>query len=814
MRFYLPACRPGALAVFTEPVARELTTESGRGTTGQAEPRPLPPKMALLVPERLGYRLKNKLLGRPLTTETLASERLGRPTALAVLSSDVMSSSAYATEQILTVLVVAAGAAAFRLVLPITLGILVVLAVVTLSYREVIAAYPRAGGAYVVSRENFGPNVAQVAAASLLIDYTLTVAVSVAAGVDALASAFPILQGQGTRVALCVVLVLLLAYGNLRGIREAGRAFAVPTFLFIANMAIMIVVGIFRELAGKLHTIPLSHQPGAVPIGHATTGLFFGASLFMVLEAFANGGTALTGTEAISNGVSIFRQPQARNARKTLTTMALILGSMFLGVTLLASFLHPLPRISGTPTVLSQEAKAVYGSSGLGSVFYYALQFSTTAILALAANTSFTGFPFLASFAAQDSFLPRQLTRRGHRLVFSNGIVVLTAVAITLLVATRANVGSLISLYAIGVFTGFTMAGAGMVQYHRRNQGPRWRLRVWVNGSAAVLSALVDVIFIVTKFTHGAWVVVVLLPSMVFAFIRLHKRYEKEAAVLEEGAAQACEAPILRRHVVFVLVDRIDLATARAMQYGRTLTPDALRAVHFRIDPRQARAVQEGWYRIGLSRLPLDVIDCPDRRLTRAALELVASQLSDGDTEVSVLLPRRAYEGTLSRFMHDRSADRIAAVVSQLPHVNATVVPFQLTPSKIGVAGAGGEDVDAAMRLADADGIDLATDADGAGSFQSVPDTVPIAELSYRRRARVAGQITRVEIQPHGGIQILTATLEDGTGGVTLMWGRRKVDGVEPSARLVVEGMVGEYEGHLAIRNPAFEFLAPPSSEG
>jgi amino acid transporter len=627
----------------------------------QHAPPALPAPESLGLPERLGYRLKNRLLGPPLSTERLTTERLGKPTALAVLSSDVMSSSAYATEQILTVLVPVVGVAAFSLVVPLTGVILVVLAVVTLSYREVIRAYPKAGGAYVVSRENFGPNVAQVASAALLIDYTLTVAVSVAAGVDALTSAVPALDHY--TVEFSVGFVVILAFGNLRGVREAGRVFALPTFFFIANMAVLIVTGVVRAALGDLpsHSI---HRVGAVHAGTPGGGLLMGVSLFFLLQAFANGGAALTGTEAISNGVSVFRDPQARNARTTLAWMAVILGSMFVGVSALAALTHAVPFQDGTPTVLSQDARFVYGTGSLGSTLYYLLQGGTMAILILAANTSFTGFPFLASFAAEDRFLPRQLTKRGHRLVFSNGIVVLTVLAVALLLATRARVSSLIALYAIGVFTGFTMAGAGMVRYHLREREQGWRKRIVVNGSAAVLSFVVDVVFAVTKFTEGAWVVVVLLPVLVAAFIRLHRQYQAESVQLEEGATQACEAPVLRRHVVLVLVDRIDLATAKAIQYARTLAPDEIRAVHIAIDSRRAQTLESRWSGLALSRLDLEIVECPDRRLVRAVLEVVAEALHDGETEATVLLPRRLYPWVWDRLLHERNAERIAAAVT------------------------------------------------------------------------------------------------------------------------------------------------------
>ena len=405
------------------------------------------------------------LLGPPLVSDDLHGQRLGKPTALAVLSSDVMSSSAYATEEMLRILVPIAGLAAFSIITPMTGVILGVLAVITVCYRDVVRSYPKAGGSYVVSRDNFGPNVAQVAGAALLISYTITVAVSVAAGADAIVSAAPALgRPSWVPVAMSIAFVVILAFGNLRGIREAGRVFAIPTYFFIFNMALLIVFGLVREAAGSLPHQPA--QPATVPLGHASGGLILGVSAFFLLRAFANGSSAMTGTEAISNGVSIFRKPQARNARTTLVLMSTILGVMFLGVSVLAALTHSVPFVSGTPTVVSEIGTLVYGSSPAGQVLYYSLQAATALILILAANTSFTGFPFLVSFVAEDSFLPRKLTVRGHRLVFSNGILLLAGASIALLLATGAKVAALIPMYGIGVFTGFTMAGAGMVTHH------------------------------------------------------------------------------------------------------------------------------------------------------------------------------------------------------------------------------------------------------------------------------------------------------------------------------------------------------------
>jgi amino acid transporter len=348
------------------------------------------------LPESVRYRVKRRLLGPPLVSDQLAGQRLGKPTALAVLSSDVMSSSAYASEQMIRVLVPIAGLAAFSLVTPLTAVILAVLAVVTICYRDVVRSYPKAGGSYVVSRDNFGPNVAQVAGAALLISYTITVAVSVAAGSDAIISAVPALSKAA--VPMSIAFVVLLAYGNLRGIREAGRVFAIPTYFFIANMAVLIVAGLVKQITTGLPHAAQGH--GSVALGHSTGGLLLGISAFYLLRAFAQGSSAMTGTEAISNGVSIFRVPQARNARTTLVLMSSILGVMFLGVSVLAALTHALPQLSGTPTVVSEIGRLVYGTSPLGQVLFYLLQTSTALILILAANTSFTGFPFLVSFVA------------------------------------------------------------------------------------------------------------------------------------------------------------------------------------------------------------------------------------------------------------------------------------------------------------------------------------------------------------------------------------------------------------------------------
>jgi amino acid transporter len=642
--------------------------------TPKAPPKPLPPERANDLPETRAYRMKDRLLGRPLHNDQLPNERLGKPTALAVFASDNLSSSAYATEEILRVLVPAIGLAAFALVVPITVAMLVVLAFLILSYRQTIKAYPSAGGAYVVTRDNFGLLPAQFAGVALLTDYVLTVAVSVAAGTAAVTSAISGLTPYA--VPISIAFILLITIGNLRGVKESGRVFAVPTYFFVANMALLLGVGIVRLLLGDL-PVESAHHAGLIPFGNnAEAGLFMGASLYVVLHAFASGGAAVTGVEAISNGVSAFKVPAWRNARTTLVVMGSLLGVMFLGLSVLAAHMHVAPFADGTPTVISQIGKLVYGSGVVGTLLYVWLQLGTTLILVLAANTSFADFPRLASFQAGDRFLPKQLTKRGHRLVFSNGIVALATAAIVLVIVTGAKVDRLIPLYAIGVFTSFTLSQAGMARHHLRNKEPGWRRGLMINGTGAVLSLVVDVIIAVTKFTHGAWAIVVVVPVMVALLVRLNRQYESEKEELERDAQAAAEEPILRRHVVLVLVESLDRSTARAIQYARTLLPDELRAVHIVHDPQQADELTEEWSRLALSRLSLELIDCPDRRIPQCVAEVVARETASGDTEVSVLVPRRHYQRFWHSLLHDRTAESISRAVSRLPHANVTFVPY------------------------------------------------------------------------------------------------------------------------------------------
>ncbi len=547
------------------------------------------------IPEGFLYSVKRRLLGPPLVNEQLGEQRLSRPLALGVLSPDGISSSAYGTEEILIELLPYFGLAAFTLILPFTLVILLVMLLVILSYREVVMVYIRPGGSYVVARQNFGPKIAQVCAVALLIDYIVTVAVQTAAGTAAIASTFPAIGPYDRYITIGVVLLMCL--GNLRGIKEAGRFFAIPTYLFSGAVVLMIVVGLIRQIFFHLPVLNALGVHDAIKVHHVSA-LVLGVTVFTFLRAFANGGASLTGIEAVSDAVGGLRPPEGRNARQVLVTEGLILGFLVAGISWLAHASHATPRTTGYPTVLAQEANLVFGHSFIGQVLFYLVQASTALILYTGANTSFNGFPFLASYVAGDAFLPRWLLKRGHRLVFSNAIILLTICSVALLIIRGSNVNNLVPLYAIGVFTAFSMAGFGMARYHQRRKERGWRRKFVINFSAGVLTAIVVAIFAVVKFTEGAWIVVVLFVILVPALIRLNREYSMESEVLAAiTGAQPPPPPHYTRRTVFVFVDSFDLATLAALRYARSLRPTSLRAVHFVIDSVRAENLREEWTR-------------------------------------------------------------------------------------------------------------------------------------------------------------------------------------------------------------------------
>jgi amino acid transporter len=631
------------------------------------------------LPEGVGYTLKRRLLGPPMVNEELSEQRLSNVAALGVLAPDGISSSAYGTEEILIELLKGGLAVtAFTLILPLTGVVLFVMALVVLSYREVVTVYTRAGGSYVVARDNFGPKVAQIAAVALLIDYVVTVAVQVAAGTAAVASAVPAIANPELITVISIAIVILMCYGNLRGIREASRAFALPTYLFSGIVILLIVTGLVREIFGDLPRYPYP-RPGQYTGHHSFSGLIAFGMVFVLLRAFANGGSSLTGIEAVSNAVSAFKPPEGLNARKVLVTEGLILGTLVAGISWLAHATHSAPYTKGVPTVLAQEAHAVFGFHGVGEVLFVAVQAATALILYTGGNTSFNGFPFLANFVAEDAFLPRWLTKRGHRLVFSNGIIVLAVLSCALLAGAGANVNALVPFYAIGVFTAFTMAGFGMAKYHHTHREEHWRRKLVINFSAGVTSLIVVAIFVLVKFTEGAWLVVILFAIGVPTLIRLNREYGMEAQVLERisDRPKPPAQPNYSRRTVFVFVDSFDLATIAALRYARSLRPTTLRAVHFVIDTAVADSLREEWTRAGMD-VVLDFIDCPDRRIARAAAELVSGEAAQPGVQVTVVLPRRSYSPLIGRLLHDRTADKIAAVVSRIPHAAATIVPFDV----------------------------------------------------------------------------------------------------------------------------------------
>ena len=761
----------------------------------------------------LSYKIKRKFLGNPLNRHTLSHQRLGKRYALGILSSDCISSSAYGSEQILLALVPAFGLAAFAMLMPMTAIILIILTIVTLSYRNVITVYTKVGGAYNVSRDNFGPVVAQVAAVALMLDYIVTLAIQSAAGVAAIISTFPELDPWKIHMTLAVI--LLLTYGNLRGVKEAGKAFALPTYLFVGSMAVVFIIGIYRELTGGLGVLDVN-QAGAVPIGQSQ-GLLSFAAIFILLRAFANGGSSLTGLEAISDGVALFKTPEHVNARKTLVIMSCILGSLVLGVSYFAHKIHAMPYESGTPTVISQIAKSILGDGAFGSAFFILVQAATMLILFAGANTTYSAFPILVNFVANDGYLPNWLTKRGHRLNFSNGILLLTIFAMLLVVATGASVEHLVAFYALGVFTAFTLTGFGMAKHATTHRDKGWQYKYVINGLSGLISLVVVIIFAIVKFTEGAWVVVVITPILVTVFLRLRRQYKQEQGALNI-TVQNSRATSITRHDVTVLIDSFDLATIGAIRYARSLNPRNLSAVHFVIDDRRAEAISNEWAKNeACSDVPLELIDCPDRRLANAAVDYAVKATASPDVELTLLLPRRSYSKFLGWLLHDQTAEDIARPISQLERVVATIVPFDVEKIISGQAVL----VHPEHKKSEAK---VATPARTQSAFTVAPsidsgkkaspvshyaeNILPIGNITWRKRAQVLGRVNSIKSAPANSSPYVEVEVWDETGGVTLQFlGRREITGLEVGAQLRAEGMVGENNGQLIILNPSYEIV-------
>jgi amino acid transporter len=600
---------------------------------------------------------KRALLGTPIPTTLSRHERLGRVTGLAVFASDALSSVAYATEATLLILVLA-GSAALAFSVPIGIAIAVLIAIVVTSYRQAILAYPQGGGAYVVTRENLGRHPSLVAGAALLIDYVLTVAVSVAAGIAAVTSAVPALYPH--RVGLCTAGVVLIAVANLRGIRESGELFAVPTYTFIAAYLGMIVWGVGRWLAGDTSMAP--PVPGAIPGGEELT-------LFLILRAFASGCAALTGIEAVSDGVPAFRPPEATNARAVLVTLGAILIALFLGITFLAHVYGLVP--SGTETLNSQLARRVFGESAL----YYLVQGVTTLILVLAANTSFADFPRLAFFMANDRFLPRQLGNRGDRLAYSNGILILALVSVALLAAFEGDTHALIPLYAVGVFLSFTLKQASMVRYWLARRGAGWVPGTAVQAVGATATGVVMVVIAVTKFTHGAWIVIALIPCLVAVFLAIHRHYEDVAHQLSiEGAEPE---PPAAAPIVLVLIGDVHRGVLPALRYARALSP-AARALYVEVNPDNTRRLEDRWGKWG-NGLPLVVLRSPYRSVVGPFLEYLDHlQRGAPDRLITIILPEFVPARWWQHLLHNQTALLIKGALLFRHGVIVTNVPYHL----------------------------------------------------------------------------------------------------------------------------------------
>ncbi len=612
---------------------------------------------------RLYRRVRLLLIGRPLETSQAVHQRLSKVQALAVFSSDALSSTAYATEEILLVLVLA-GTVAYKYVIPIGLAIAALLAIVVFSYRQTVHAYPQGGGAYIVTKDNLGRAPSLLAASALLTDYILTVAVSISAGVAAITSA--IASSKSVAVEIAVVAIILITIANLRGLRESGRIFAVPTYLFIVGMSILLALGLLSWIGigitphRVVDTIPSAVQP---------------LSAFLILKAFSSGCAALTGVEAISDGVPAFKEPQDENAAKTLVAMGLILGSLFLGITFLARHYHLVPVAN--QTLVSQLARVIAGTGP----FYYFIQAATAGILLLAANTSFQDFPRLSYFLARDRFLPHQFTFRGDRLGYSTGIVVLAIASSVLVVIFKADVTRLIPLYAVGVFISFTLSQASMTLRWWRGQAvKRNNVAMFINGFGALTTGVVAIIIITTKFLGGAWIILMLLPIFIVGLIGIRKHYDSVSEQLRLNARQIRNRPITwtRDSAVVVAIDTLNRAAVRAIDYAQNVSRDVT-VVHISDDIEEANTLRSKWSEAGIQ-LPLVIIESPYRELLGPLVNYIEQlHREKGGTTLTVVLPEFVPVHAYELLLHNQTAWRLRTALWSHPGIAVTSVPYHLS---------------------------------------------------------------------------------------------------------------------------------------
>lgn len=629
------------------------------------------------TPARKRLNLSNLLIGRPLETRTLAHQVVSNKIGLAVFASDALSSTAYATEEILVILALTGTMAYLGLSVPIAIAISLLLIVVTISYRQTIYAYPNGGGAYIVARDNLGEVAAQIAGAALLTDYILTVAVSISSGVAQIVSAFPALDAW--RVPLAVGIIAFMTIVNLRGVKESGAIFSVPTYFFLGMMFLTLGVGFYRWATGTLGTV---------------TGVEFAVeaaaplTMFLILRAFSSGSAALTGIEAISNGITAFRDPRSRNAARTLMVMSALLVTMFLGITFLSRHIEAVP--SHQETIISQMARTIYGD---GSLLYLLVIAGTALILLMAANTSYADFPRLAALHAGDGFLPRQLTYRGGRLVFSWGIMTLAIAASVLVIVMRASTTALIPLYAIGVFLSFTISQSGMVvrlfkigrlQPGEKVKGletvmeydPRWRVHAAISGFGAVCTFVVMMIFAITKFMSGAWFILLLIPTLVFIFFRIHHHYKDVAQALSLEGARVKEIET-DRVITVLLVDGVHKGTMQMVKFAKSMG-NPWHAVHVGVNQEKTRVTQEKWRRY-IGEGELVIIDSPYRHLVAPIREYVIGLLKDNpNTIVHIVMGHLAMDSLFTQALHQNSSIILNLGLAGLERVVVTIVPLQI----------------------------------------------------------------------------------------------------------------------------------------
>lgn len=608
---------------------------------------------------RIVTELKHILIGEPLPTRAEIHERLTKVKALAIFASDAISSVAYAGEEVLFVLAVA-GAGALVLSIPISLTIAFLLGLVAFSYRQTVFAYPNGGGSYIVSKENIGTTAGLIAAAALMLDYVLTVSVSIASGTAALTSAFDVLRPY--RVPLELLFVAIMVVGNLRGIRESGNIFAAPTYLFIFGLGALILVGLFRLVAGL---------PPVEDVQNEAIEATEGVTLWLILTAFSAGSVAMSGTEAISNGVPAFKPPESKNAATTLAVMAFILGAFFLSIAFLA---HQYGiGVSDQETTLSQLGRAVFGKNYI----YYLIQFATMAILVLAANTSFNGFPRLASIMAQDGFLPRQFAFRGDRLAFSYGIIVLGSVASVLIIVFGGDTHLLIPLYAVGVFLAFTMSQTGMILHWRRLRTPGWRRSIVINAIGAAMCAAVLIIAALTKFTRGAWIIVVLIPILVTLFWLVHKHYQTVMTQLQLAASGNGHKLGTIRQIVLVPLADLNLASARALEFAHSISKQ-VNAVHVAESEQEAIGLRQRLAQFD-PEVRLIVLESPYRTLFDPIVTYIdAVHEQDKEAFITVVVPEFITAHWWQRFLHNGTAERLNRALKPHPKVAVVNVPYVL----------------------------------------------------------------------------------------------------------------------------------------